>query len=164
MAAQPATLVTQDMVDRKNKFSDPRVAPPIALADIRKWAIAVYWPESPPPLYWDEDYAKATRYGAIIAPLDFNPFAWPVDREPAAPGRASAQGAGVGTRGMNGGQTEEYFAPMHPGDVISSTAGLVDWNERETRLGLTLFTINETRWTNQNSELVKVKRSTGIRY
>jgi hypothetical protein len=50
------------------------------------------------------------------------------------------------------------------GDVISSTSGLVDWNERETRLGLTLFTINETRWTNQNGELVKVKRSTGIRY
>ena len=68
------------MVDRKNKFSDPRVAPPIALADIRKWAIAVYWPENPPPLYWDEDYAKTTRYSGIVAPLDFNPFAWPVDR------------------------------------------------------------------------------------
>ena len=46
MSTQPATLVTQDMVDRKDKFSDPRVSPPIALADIRKWAIAVYWPES----------------------------------------------------------------------------------------------------------------------
>jgi hypothetical protein len=65
---------------------------------------------------------------------------------------------------MNGGQTEEYFAPMRPGDIISSTSGLVDWNERETRLGLTLFTVNETRWTNQHGELVKVKRSTGIRY
>ena len=164
MSTQPATLITQDMVDRKNKFSDPRVAPSLALADIRKWAIAVYWPENPPPLYWNEDYAKTTRYRGIVAPLDFNPFAWPVDREPAAPGRATAQGAGVGTRGMNGGQTEEYFAPMRPGDIISSTSGLVDWNERETRLGLTLFTVNETRWTNQHGELVKVKRSTGIRY
>ena len=61
MSTQPATLVTQDMVDRKNKFSDPRVAPPIALADIRKCAIAVYWPENPPPLYWDEDYGTGTK-------------------------------------------------------------------------------------------------------
>ena len=164
MSTQPATLVTEDMMDRKNKFSEPRVSPPIALADIRKWAIAVSWPESPPRLYWDEEYAKTTRYGGMIAPLDFNPFAWPVDREPPAPGRATAQGAGVGTRGMNGGQTEEYFEPMRPGDVISTTAGLVDWSERHTRLGLTLFTINETRWTNQDGELVKIKRSTGIRY
>lgn len=164
MSTQPATLVTQDMMDRKDKFSEPRTAPPIALADIRKWAIAVYWPDSPPRLYWDEEYARTTRHGGIIAPLDFNPFAWPVDRDPTPPGRATAQGAGVGTRGMNGGQTEEYFASMRPGDVISSSAGLVDWNERQTRLGLTLFTINETRWTNQNGELVKVKRSTGIRY
>ena len=65
---------------------------------------------------------------------------------------------------MNGGQTEEYNVPMRPGDVISSASALVDWSERQTSLGLTLFTTTETRWTNQNGELVKVKRSTGIRY
>ena len=65
---------------------------------------------------------------------------------------------------MNGGQTEEYFEPMRPGDVISTTTGLTEWNERTTRLGLTLFTTAETRWTNQNDELVKVRKSIGIRY
>ena len=145
MTAEPTTLVTQDMIERKDKWSEPRVSPPIALSDLRKWAIAVYWPEKPPPLYWDEEYAMTTRYGGIIAPLDFNPFAWPVDREPPSAGRAPPQGAGLGTRGMNGGQTEEYFAPMRPGDVISTTSALVEWNERSTRLGFTLFTTNETR-------------------
>lgn len=164
MTAQPQTLVTHDMAARKGKFSEPRVSLPIALSDIRKWAIAVYWPDAPPPIYWDEEYAKTTRYGGIIAPLDFNPFSWPVHRDPPPRGRATAQGAGVGTRGMNGGQTEEYFEPMRPGDVISSTSGLTDWMERTTSLGLTLFTTTETRWTNQKDELVKVKRSTGIRY
>lgn len=164
MAAQPETLVTPDMIERKGKFSEPREAPPVALSDIRKWAIAVYWPDTPPRLYWDEEYAKSTRYEGIIAPLDFNPFAWPVEREAPAAGRATPQGGGVGTRGMNGGQTEEYFEPMRPGDVISTTSGLAEWVERETRLGLTLFTTTETRWTNQDGELVKIKRSTGIRY
>ena len=164
MTTEQTTLVTQDMIDRKGKFGDERVSPPIALSDIRKWAIAVYWPEEPPRLYWDEEYANASRHGGIVAPLDFNPFAWPVDRPAPSSGRATPQGGGVGTRGMNGGQTEEYHAPMRPGDVITTTSGLVDWVERRTRLGLTLFTTTETRWTNQNGELVKVKRSTGIRY
>ena len=88
MTTQPQTLVTPDMFEEKDKWSEPRVSPPIAMSDIRKWAIAVHWPETPPPLYWDEEYAKTTRYGGIIAPLDFNPFAWPVHRHPppACPG------------------------------------------------------------------------------
>ena len=164
MTTESETLVTQDMIERKGKFSEPKVAPPIALSDIRKWAIAVYWPDEPPPIYWDEGYAKTTRHGSIIGPLDFNPFAWPVHREPVPAARASADGAGVGTRGMNGGQTEEYFEPMKVGDVISTTTGLTEWAERTTRLGPTLFTTTETRWTNQNGELVKVRKSIGIRY
>ncbi len=164
MATQPETLVTEEMLQRKGVFDEPRVAPPIALSDIRKWGIAVYWPETPPKLHWDEEYARTTRHGRVIAPLDFNPFAWPIDREPPTSGRATAAGGGVGTRGMNGGQTEEYYAPMKPGDVISSTTGLTEWTERQTRLGLTLFTTTETRWTNQDGELVKVKKSIGIRY
>ena len=164
MTTESETLVTQDLIERKGKFSEPKVAPPIALSDIRKWAIAVYWPDEPPPMYWDEDYAKTTRHGSIIAPLDFNPFAWPVHREPVPAASASADGAGVGPRGMNGGQPEEYFEPMRAGDVISTTTGLTEWVERTTRLGPTLFTTTETRWTNQNGELVKVRKSIGIRY
>ena len=53
---------------------------------------------------------------------------------------------------------------MRPGDVITSASALSDWNERQTRLGLTLLTTTETRWTNQHGELVKIKRSIGIRY
>jgi hypothetical protein len=152
------------MIERKGILGEPRVSPPISLSDIRKWAIAVYWPDTPPRIYWDEEYAGSTSYGGIVAPLDFNPFAWPIDRDPPSPNRAPAEGAGRGARGMNGGQTEEYDVPMRPGDVITSTSALVEWYERSTRLGLTLFTITETRWTNQKGETVKVKRSTGIRY
>ena len=164
MATEPETLVTPEMEERKSKWSEPRVSPPISPSDIRKWAIAVYWPETPPRLYWDEEYAKTTRWGGIIAPPEFNPFAWPVHREPTPGLNTGPEGGGVGTRGMNGGQVLEYFAPMHPGDVISSTTALVDWYERRTRLGLTLFAISETRWTNQRGELVKVSRNTAIRY
>ncbi len=161
MTTEQDTLVTQEMQDRKDQWSDPRTSLPISLSDIRKWAIAVYWPETPPRLYWDEEYAKTTRFGGIIAPPEFNPFAWPVERE--APPRA-AEGGGRGTRGMNGGQTEEYHTVMRAGDEIDTSSALVDWYERQGRLGLTLFSITEIRWTNQRGERVKTRRSIGIRY
>lgn len=155
------TLVSQAMMDSKGVWGGERTAPPVSVSDIRKWAIATYWPEKPPAIYWDEEYAKTTRCGGIIAPPDFNPFAWPVDR----PRRASnPAGGGRGTRGMNGGQTDTYGVPMRSGDVISSRSRLVDWNERQGRLGLTLYTFTETEWVNQDGELVRRRISTGIRY
>lgn len=164
MTTEPETLVTPEMERRKNQWSEPRVSPPISQSDIRKWAIAVYWPETPPRLYWDEEYAKTTRWGGIIAPQEFNPFAWPVRRENVPAQQTSSAAGSVGTRGMNGGQVVEYLAPMRPGDVISSSTALVEWRERRTRLGLTLFSVSETRWTNQRGEVVKISRNTGIRY
>ncbi len=164
MAEQPSTLVTQEMRDQRDVWSEPIVSRPVSLNDIVKWAIAVYWPDKPPPLYWDEDYAKTTRFGGVIAPQDFNPFAWPIDRPPPPKGLERATAAGTGQRRMNGGQTDTFGVPMRPGDVIHESRALVNWEEREGRLGLTIFSYTEIRWTNQNDELVKSRISVGIRY
>ena len=63
MASGVDTLISPAMQEAKGKWGEPRVSPPIAASDIRKWAIATYWPETPPPIYWDDDYAKTTRWG-----------------------------------------------------------------------------------------------------
>jgi hypothetical protein len=65
---------------------------------------------------------------------------------------------------MNGGQVETFGVVMRAGDVITARTRLKGWNERETRLGLTLFTETENEWRNQNGEHVKTRISTGIRY
>lgn len=165
--SQSETLVTQDMLDRKGVWGKERVSPPVSESDIRKWAIAVYWPKTPPPIFWDAEYARGTRWGGIIAPPDFNPFAWPVTVErPAKPEREATNTprSGKGRRGMNGGQVDTYGVPMRPGDVITARNRLRDWDERETRLGLTLFSFSETEWRNQEDELVKRRVATAIRY
>ena len=161
MADNPTTLVTQEMIDRRDVWSEQVYSRPIERNDIIKWAIAVYWPDEPPRIYWDEEYAKTTRYGGIIAPQDFNPFAWPVPRPPR---QELPKDAGVGQRVMNGGQTDTFGVPLRPGDVISQSSALVDWNERQGRLGLTIFSYTENRWVNQNEELVKSRTSVGVRY
>src|SRR5260370_5037166 len=52
------------------------VSYPVSASDIRRWAIAVYFPAEPPPRYWDPEIAARSRWGGIVAPEDFNPFAW----------------------------------------------------------------------------------------
>ena len=161
------TLITEDMLERKGVWGRERVSPPVSESDIRKWAIAVYWPKPPPPIFWDLDYARGTRWGGIIAPPDFNPFAWPVTVERPARVAAAATNtpkSGKGRRGMNGGQVETYGVPMRPGDIVTARNRLRDWDERGTRLGLTLFSYSETEWRNQGGELVKTRVSTAIRY
>lgn len=159
---QLETLVTPEMHAKRGVWENERVSFPVSESDIRKWALASYWPEKPPRLFWDAAYARGTRWDGIIAPQDFNPFAWPIDRPPGR--EADGPRTAPGTRGMNGGQVETFGVPMRPGDVITSRTRLKDWNERTTRLGLTLFTETEMEWRNQCGELVKTRISTGIRY
>ena len=159
------TYVTPEMREAQGKWGDVRTAPPITETDIRRWAMATYYPKQPPRIYWDPEYAAATRWGGIIAPPDFNPFAWPVERPRGGPsGLAGRRPDGAPLTGMNGGQTDTYGAPMRPGDIISARNRLVDWWEREGRLGHTLYVRSEIEWRNQGDELVKTRFSIGIRY
>ena len=149
---------------------------PITDSDIRRWAIAVYYPEPAPRLFWDADYAAGTAHGGVVAPEEFNPFAWMTQPEPDAPATPRVPAGFVSpeetlglapappTNLINGGTEVTYGVRMRPGDVITSVSRLADYSEREGRLGLMLFTATEDTWTNQRGETVKTSRSTLIRY
>ena len=157
------TYITGEIRSLLSVERDVMLSPPISENDIRKWAIAVYWPETPPRQYWDSDYASASRWGGIVAPQEFNPFAWPVERKETV--RIGGEiGKAPGQRVLNGGSEARYFEPMRPGDVIRSGVKLVDVYEKTGRLGVMMFLINETTWTNQRDERVKIDRKTTIRY
>ena len=163
--AAAVTYVTPQMREAQGEWGEARVAPPITETDIRRWAMATFYPQQPPRIYWDAEYAASTRWGGIVAPPDFNPFAWPVERPKGGPaGLAGQHPEGKPLTGMNGGQTDTYGAPMRPGDVISARSRLVDWWEREGRLGHTLYVRSETEWRNQRDEHVKTRLSISIRY
>lgn len=171
----PDTWITDEMRAAIGTEYGERVSFPISVSDIRKWAQAVYYPDPPPREYWDEEYAATTRHGGIVAPEEFNPFAWmtpagPPGRDALATGASSTEVrlglAPPATNHMlNGGLECTYTGVrMRPGDVIRAVSVLADYSERSGRLGLMLFTTTEDRWTNQDGALVKTQRMVLIRY
>lgn len=153
-----------------------RVSFPISESDIRRWAIAVYYPEEPPRQFWDTGSASTTQHGGVVAPEDFNPFAWmvaeydtvatvQVEKSNPDSTELSLGIKGPGLRFMlNGGLEVDYEEPMKPGDIVTGVTRLAEYRERTGRLGLMLFTVSEDTWTNQNDEVIKRSRSTLIRY
>ena len=55
------TLVTDEMHRAKRVWGPETVSPAVSESDIRKWAIALYWPEIPPRHFWDVEYARTSR-------------------------------------------------------------------------------------------------------
>jgi hypothetical protein len=175
------SVVTDEMRALVGRTMETVVSYPIDRSDIRRWALAVYHPETPPGQFWDERSPEAAACGGIVAPEEFNPFAWMAaerrgpDVSPIALAPALRMAGAVEhllgvvppplTHGLNGGIEIDYGpAPMRPGDVVTDTATLAGYREREGRLGLMLFTTQERVWVNQRGEHVKTLRLTYIRY
>jgi acyl dehydratase len=140
----------------------PDVALPVGANDIRRWASATYHPQLAPPELWDEAAAARGPWGGLVAPRDFNVFAWTRCTPPDTYPWMRGMGTEPGRRGLNGGQRNRYFAPIRPGDVITSVVTLIDAYEKQGRLGAMLFLIDEARWTNQRGELVRIGQRTSI--
>lgn len=145
---------------------------PVAESDIRRWAIAVYYPEDPPARFFDAGAARSSSFGSIVAPEDFNPFAWMAaeSTDLGTPNDPDNTELLLGIRGpglkfqLNGGLEVTYGVPIRPGDVIRSVRTLADYAEREGRMGRMLFTVIEDVWTNQDGDEVRRSRMTLIRY
>lgn len=126
---------------------------------IRRWAEAI---GDTNPLYHDEEYAKNSRYGGIIAPPGMvGNYSFPV--------KAGGAGRRVQSpfwRVLNGGNEFEFFKPVRAGDTLTATSKLVELYERQGRpeIGRMLFQVSETTYKNQDGEVVVKTRNTGISY
>ena len=109
------------------------------------------------PLFNDEQQARKTSFGGMIAPPTFcRSMGSPI---PNVKLKMPAQ-----FRGLDGGSDWEYFQPIRVGDRITVQSKLVDLRESEGRLGPMVFIVIEASYTNQFGELCVTQRSTAIRY
>jgi hypothetical protein len=179
---QADTYITADMTDAVGTpYPEVLVSFPVCESDIRRWAVGVYYPEDPPRVFWDDAYARTTEHAGLIAPEEFNPFAWGTpetivmtgQRQGGAPardpdalfeGRLGIEGPGL-RRLLNGGRSVGYSGiRIRPGDVVTARTYLAGYSERTGRLGRMLLTTTEALWTNQQEELLSSHRTTIIRY
>lgn len=164
------SVISPEMNDAIGREISRTVSYPVSASDIRRWAIAAYWPADPPARFLSDS-------SDLIAPEDLNPFAWAVASRHLAvesvkvdmidPDATEKQLGIVGpglTHQLNGGLSMEYSSPMKAGDVITSVRVLSGYKTREGKLGTMLFTTTTDTWTNQRDEIVKRTDMTLIRY
>ena len=149
------SAITDEMRNRIGAESEDMVLE-VEKGVVKRFVEAV---EDPNPLWQDEEYAKKSRFGGLVAPPNLL--------------CTVLLGAGVGrvelktpyTRGVAGGDELELFQPIMVGDVITARAKLVDIYERAGRDGLRrVYIIVETTFKNQRGEVVAKDRASGIQY
>jgi len=131
------------------------------------------------PIYWDEQYAKATPLAGVIAPPTFAVAAalWNPDyglrgvrqipaRPPAAAEqRAAREGGGSGgtARLLHGEQRFDYHQPMRPGMRLTATSrpGRT-WEKEGKRGGKLRFSETITELRDERGELAVTATSVAI--
>lgn len=131
-------------------------------------------------IYADEEYAKTTEPGSIIAPPTFVQASAQFDpdyflrpkpgkpwlgsgKEPTSIKKEDSGGGGGGGGGLHAEQHYEYHRHPKPGDVLTATVKPgKKWEKQGKRSGKLLFSETITEYRDQNGELVVTARSVGV--
>lgn len=149
------SLLTEEMLSQIGNESEDMVLE-IEKSVVMRFVEAV---EDPNPLWQDEEYARKTIYGGLMAP----PNLLCTVIAGAGGGRLRVKSSTPRRGGVAGGDELELFQPVMVGDVITSRAKLIDIQERTGKDGTKrIYAIVETTFKNQKGELVATDRSTSI--
>lgn len=130
---------------------DPPTIKEVEKGSIRRYADAV---GDPNPLYHDEEYAKESRYGSIIAPPGF--FGWATRSISASEGLIGMMGALIegGYAGiLDGGMAYDYYMPVRAGDTLVASPKVKDVSAKSGKTNMMIVRF-ETTYLNQNGDLV----------
>lgn len=131
---------------------------PCSSSDIRRWVMAMDYPN---PLHWDQEFARDSKFGGLIAPqsiavaLDYGHGAAP-----------ACVGHIPNSHLIFGGEEWWFYGcPVRPGDQLFQERRFHDYKVADTKFaGPTMFSRGDTVHTNQHGALVARERSTAIRY
>ena len=149
----PTSFLTEEMRQQAIGLEGPPVTTEIEKGAIIKFAQAI---EDDNPVFNDEEAARKSPYGGLIAPPTFLRSVRSSRRE--VPFDIPFNNA------LDGGSDWEYFEPVRPGDMITAVSRITDMQERTGRMGVMIITSTVTTYTNQFGQVVATQTTTGIRY
>jgi len=131
---------------------------PCSHTDIRRWVMAMDYPN---PIHWDEEFARQSKFGGIVAPQSISVC---LDCghgvQPACVGRIPDSHLIFG-----GEEWWFYGCRVRPGDKLFQERRFHDCKVADTKFaGPTLFARGDTIHRNQHGTLVAKERATSIRY
>ena len=158
-AEAPVTLDTSDVdrwVGKPIVFAE--MWDPCNATDIRRWVQAMDYPN---PIHWDEEFAKASKFGGIVAPQSFT-----VAMDYGHGCHPSCVGKVPGTHLIFAGEEWWFYGvPVRPGDKLTQERSFAGYKIAETGFaGPTMFADGDTVHFNQKGEKVAKERATSIRY
>lgn len=123
------------------------------------------------PLFVDEEFARGTPYGGVVAPFLYFNVPFSALQHTAQLKEDGIPAGAIGNtprppiplpRTMAGGTEVEYLRPIRPGDVLTQQSKISDITERQGSSGPLVFTTTETTYRDAAGEPVVIVRSTTI--
>lgn len=131
----------------------------VDISSIKRYAQAI---SDLNPLYLDEEYAKKSEYGGIIAPPTFIfDVSHDIFTDVGEDGRDLSRVTIPGMNAVRGGNEYQFFEPARPGDIVNKRRKTIDIYEKKSkRVGKILFIVYDTTYTNQNGKVLGICRET----
>ncbi|MBU6268215.1 MAG: MaoC family dehydratase [Sphingomonadales bacterium] len=131
---------------------------PCSATDIRRWVQAMDYAN---PLHWDEQFARESKYGGIVAPQSFT-----VAMDYGHGCHPSCVGKIPGSHLIFAGEEWWFYGtPVKPGDKLVQERTFAGYKLADTAFsGPTMFADGDTVHRNQHGALIAKERATSIRY
>ena len=128
-------------------------------SSIRRYAQAI---SDLNPLYLDQEYAKRSEYGGIIAPPTFIfDVSHDIFADIGEDGRDLSRVTIPGMKAVRGGNEYQFLEPARPGDTVNRKRKIIDIYEKEGKsAGKILFVVYDTTYTNQKDKVLGICRET----
>lgn len=159
--------IAEDKVELDTRDVDKWVGKPVIFAemwdpcnatDIRRWVQALDYAN---PVHWDEEFAKSSKFGGVVAPQSFTvAMDYGHGCHPACVGKVP------GTHLIFGGEEWWFYGtPIRPGDKLVQERRFDGYSVSDTSFaGPTMFSRGDTTHRNQHGALIAKERATAIRY